>query len=166
MVGEAGKEIMVMDRGVSVGQDISFRLASLEDIDKLVEIESRSFTAPWPEEAFYNDIAHNRFASYVFITSNGIEAGYCGVWIILDEAHITNIAVLPEYRGKKLGEQLLFKVMNLAKEAGANKMTLEVRVSNAIAKSLYKKLGFQEGGIRKKYYTDNQEDALVMWVNL
>lgn len=165
MVGEAGKEIM-MNRSMSVSQDISFRLASLEDIEKLVEIESRSFTAPWPEEAFYNDIAHNRFASYVFITCDGVEAGYCGVWIIMDEAHITNIAVLPEYRGKKLGEQLLFKMMNLSKEAGAKKMTLEVRVSNEIAKSLYKKLGFQEGGIRKKYYTDNQEDALVMWVNL
>lgn len=165
MAGEAGEETMI-NRSTSVGQDISFRLASLEDIGKLVEIESRSFSAPWPEEAFYNDIAHNRFAYYVFITLDGIEVGYCGVWIILDEAHITNIAVLPEHRGKKLGEQLLFKVMNLAKEAGANKMTLEVRVSNDIAQSLYKKLGFQEGGIRKRYYTDNQEDALVMWVNL
>ncbi|RKJ14855.1 ribosomal-protein-alanine N-acetyltransferase, partial [Butyricicoccus sp. 1XD8-22] len=115
---------------------------------------------PWPEEAFHNDIAHNRFASYVFIEVNGVQAGYCGVWLILDEAHITNIAILPEFRGHKLGEKLLCKVMSLAKEAGGKTMTLEVRVSNLIAKSLYKKLGFQEGGIRRGYYTDNKEDAL------
>jgi ribosomal-protein-alanine N-acetyltransferase len=165
MAGEAGKENM-MNHSMSVTRDISFRKASLKDIEKLVEIESRSFHAPWPEEAFYNDIVNNRFASYVFIMCDGAEAGYCGVWIILDEAHITNIAVLPEYRGRKLGERLLVKMMGLAKEAGAKTMTLEVRVSNETAKSLYKKLGFQEGGIRKNYYSDNQEDAIVMWVNL
>ncbi|MFD1708532.1 ribosomal protein S18-alanine N-acetyltransferase [Siminovitchia sediminis] len=156
----------MIDRSMEAIKNIEFRLANLEDIPHLHHIESRSFTAPWPEEAFYNDIAHNRFASYVFIEVDGVKAGYCGVWIILDEAHITNIAVLPEYRGRKLGEKLLCKMMELAKEAGAKTMTLEVRVSNHVAKSLYKKLGFQDGGIRRGYYTDNHEDAQVMWVNL
>lgn len=155
-----------MEHSVDTKQQISFRLATMEDIEKLYMIESRSFDSPWPQEAFYNDLAHNRFASYVFIEVEKVQAGYCGVWIILDEAHITNIAILPEYRGQKLGEALLLKIMKLAKEAGAKTMTLEVRVSNHIAQSLYKKLGFQAGGIRKGYYTDNKEDALVMWVNL
>ncbi|VEF49446.1 ribosomal-protein-alanine acetyltransferase [Bacillus freudenreichii] len=156
----------MIDRSMEITRNITFRLAKIEDIHKLYTIESRSFSSPWPEEAFYNDIAHNRFASYVFIEMDGTQAGYCGVWIILDEAHVTNIAILPEFRGRKLGEKLLFKMMSLAKEAGAKTMTLEVRVSNHVAKSLYKKLGFQEGGIRRGYYTDNREDAQVMWVNL
>ena len=84
---------------------------------------------------------------------------------MIDEAHITNIALLPEYRGRKLGEALLRKIIEVAIERGAKTMTLEVRVSNMIAQSLYRKLGFQGGAIRKRYYTDNHEDALVMWVN-
>ncbi|MFP3471371.1 ribosomal protein S18-alanine N-acetyltransferase, partial [Micrococcus sp. SIMBA_144] len=89
-------------------------------------------------------------------------AGYCGVWVIIDEAHITNIALHPEYRGLKLGEALLNKAIHFAKSRGALKITLEVRVSNIVAQNLYRKFGFEEGGIRKNYYTDNQEDALVM----
>ncbi|MBS4210505.1 ribosomal protein S18-alanine N-acetyltransferase [Bacillus sp. FJAT-50079] len=146
--------------------DISFRRATEQDIGQLVEIERKSFAVPWPAEAFHNDILHNRFATYVMIECNREVAGYCGVWLVMDEAHITNIAILPQFRSRKLGESLLREMMSLAKEAGAITMTLEVRVSNQPAKSLYKKLGFQEGGIRKNYYTDNYEDALVMWVNL
>ncbi|MCJ7841383.1 ribosomal protein S18-alanine N-acetyltransferase [Lederbergia sp. NSJ-179] len=145
---------------------ITYRVATVADIDQIVEIEKAAFTVPWPAEAFYQDILTNRFALYLLMEYKGVVVGYCGVWIVVDEAHITNIALLPEYRGKKLGETLMKKMMSYAKEAGAEKMTLEVRVSNIRARSLYKKLGFQEGGIRKSYYTDNQEDALVMWVNL
>jgi [ribosomal protein S18]-alanine N-acetyltransferase len=92
--------------------------------------------------------------------------GYCGTWIVIDEAHVTNIALLPDYRGKGLGELLLRNVMDVLRKLGATSMTLEVRVSNHIAQSLYQKLGFKPGGIRKNYYSDNNEDALVMWVNL
>ena len=126
----------------------------------------KSFTVPWPEEAFYNDITNNRFAIYLLMELEKDIAGYCGMWLVLDEAHVTNVAILPEYRGRKLGGALMEKMMLLAKDSGAKTMTLEVRVGNEVAKSLYKKMGFQEGGIRKNYYTDNQEDALVMWVNL
>ncbi|MBS4179608.1 ribosomal protein S18-alanine N-acetyltransferase [Lederbergia citrea] len=146
--------------------DITFRFATEDDIERLVDIEQKSFTVPWPAEAFYNDITNNRFAVYVMLECDGEVAGYCGVWLVMDEAHITNIAILPEYRGRKLGESLLRKMMSLAKEGGANTMTLEVRVSNTPARSLYQKLGFREGGIRKNYYSDNQEDAIVMWVKL
>jgi ribosomal-protein-alanine N-acetyltransferase len=92
--------------------------------------------------------------------------GYCGAWIVVDEAHVTNIAILPAYRGKKLGEALLNKLISIAREMGARSMTLEVRVTNYAAQSLYRKFGFQTGGIRKNYYSDNQEDAQIMWVNL
>lgn len=83
----------------------------------------------------------------------------------MDEAHITNIAISPKERGKKFGEALMREAMERAKAQGAKLMTLEARVSNVAALNLYRKLGFQNGGIRKGYYTDNQEDAIVMWVN-
>jgi [ribosomal protein S18]-alanine N-acetyltransferase len=138
----------------------------LKDIDDVLKIEHASFTAPWSRQAFINELTTNRFAMYIVIEDGERVVGYCGVWVIVDEAHITNIAILPEYRGRKLGEALLTQVMELTKLMGAVKMTLEVRISNYVAKSLYHKLGFKDGAIRRGYYTDNQEDALVMWVNL
>ncbi|GIN64016.1 ribosomal-protein-alanine acetyltransferase [Robertmurraya siralis] len=147
-------------------KQLTFREMEEKDIDQIVFIENESFTSPWSRESFVNELTKNRFALYTVLEDEDGVFGYCGVWIIVDEAHITNIAVLPKYRGKKLGEALLKKVMEIAKEKGAKTMTLEVRVSNYIAQSLYRKLGFQNGGIRKSYYTDNHEDALVMWVNL
>lgn len=144
----------------------SFRLMNLEDIDQIMVVEQESFTLPWSRVAFYNELVLNQYAHYLVLEVDERIVGYCGVWIVVDEAHITNIALLPEYRGKKLGEALLRKVMDFAREKGATKMTLEVRVSNHVAQSLYRKLGFQGGAIRKGYYTDNHEDALVMWVNL
>lgn len=145
---------------------ISFRQATVHDLQHLVEIEKKSFTVPWPEEAFYQDMTGNPFSLYILIQCNETIVGYCGAWLVMDEAHITNIAVLPEFRGKQLGEALLRKMMLTAIQSGAKTMTLEVRISNHAARSLYKKLGFQEGGIRKNYYTDNFEDAIVMWVEL
>ena len=145
---------------------IAFRQMEVADIDQVFEIEVTSFATPWSKEAFYNELTKNRFAVYTLLEVEDAIAGYCGSWVIVDEAHITNIALLPEYRGRKLGEALLLKVMETVRNMGAKTMTLEVRVSNTAARSLYRKLGFQEGGIRKQYYTDNLEDALVMWVNL
>jgi ribosomal-protein-alanine N-acetyltransferase len=138
----------------------------LKDIDDVLKIEHESFTAPWSREAFVNELTSNRFAVYIVIEEAEQVIGYCGVWVIVDEAHITNIALLPEHRGKKLGEALLLKVMEVTKKLGAVKMTLEVRVTNSVALALYRKLGFKDGAIRKGYYTDNREDALVMWVEL
>jgi ribosomal-protein-alanine N-acetyltransferase len=137
-----------------------------EDIDQILEVEHASFTTPWSREAFYNELHNNRFAVYIVLEENDKIIGYCGAWIVIDEAHVTNVAILPEYRGRKLGEALLQKMMSMAREMGAKSMTLEVRVTNHVAQSLYRKLGFQDGGIRKNYYSDNQEDGLVMWVKL
>lgn len=139
---------------------------TVDDLDEVMEVEVNSFTIPWSREAFFNELTKNQFAQYLIVEVNQKVVGYCGVWIIIDEAHITNIALLPEYRGLKLGEALMGKVMELAREMGALRVTLEVRVSNERAQNLYRKFGFEQGAIRKQYYTDNMEDALVMWVNL
>jgi [ribosomal protein S18]-alanine N-acetyltransferase len=146
--------------------DITLRKATLEDLDGIMEVELKSFTLPWSREAFYNEFVNNHFANYFILIHNNRIIGYCGVWIVIDEAHITNIAISPEYRGLKLGEELLRKMIEFAKLNRVHSMTLEVRVSNNVAQSLYRKLGFQNGGIRKSYYSDNHEDALVMWVKL
>ena len=155
-----------MNRTRDMVDSFVFRFMKEEDIDQILEIEHASFTTPWSKEAFYNEINNNKFAVYIVIEDDKKIVGYCGAWIVIDEAHVTNVAVLPDYRGKKLGEALMIKIMSVAREMGAKSMTLEARVSNYVALSLYRKLGFQNGGIRKNYYSDNQEDALVMWVNL
>lgn len=149
-----------------MNKSLTFRFMNEEDIDDVLEIEHKSFATPWSREAFFNELTQNQFALYVVLEEENKVIGYCGSWIVVDEAHITNVALLPEYRGRKLGEALMRKLMEIASEMGAITMTLEVRVSNFTAQALYRKLGFQNGAIRKNYYTDNQEDALVMWVNL
>ncbi|WHY77986.1 ribosomal protein S18-alanine N-acetyltransferase [Neobacillus sp. WH10] len=143
-----------------------FRYMRDEDIDQVLEVEHASFTTPWSKEAFYNEIHKNKFAVYIVLEEDNKIIGYSGTWVVMDEAHVTNVAILPGYRGKKLGEALMNKLMSVSREMGARTMTLEVRVTNDVAQSLYRKLGFQNGGIRKNYYSDNQEDALIMWVNL
>ncbi|MFD2444212.1 ribosomal protein S18-alanine N-acetyltransferase [Bacillus sp. CGMCC 1.16607] len=149
-----------------MNDSLLFRFMQEEDIDQIVNIEKLSFAVPWSKESFYNELHNNQFAKYVVLEENEKIIGYCGVWMIVDEAHITNIAVLPEYRGRNLGDALLAKVMETVKEMGAKTVTLEVRVSNTVAQNLYRKYGFKNGGIRKNYYSDNLEDALVMWVNI
>ncbi|WP_235860242.1 ribosomal protein S18-alanine N-acetyltransferase [Rossellomorea aquimaris] len=145
---------------------MEIRFMTVDDLDAVMEIEHCSFSIPWTREAFYNEIEQNHLSTYLVVEDGESIAGYCGVWLVVDEAHITNVAVLPDYRGKGLGEALMKGIMEIAKEVGARVMTLEVRVSNEAAKGLYRKMGFQDGGIRRRYYSDNQEDALVMWVNL
>ncbi|WP_102272757.1 ribosomal protein S18-alanine N-acetyltransferase [Cytobacillus massiliigabonensis] len=149
-----------------MNKSLTFRFMDINDVDDILKIEHESFTLPWSREAFQNELTTNQYALYIGLEEDRKVIGYCGVWIVIDEAQITNVAILPEYRGRKLGEALMRQVMEIASERGARTMSLEVRVSNSVAQSLYRKLGFQDGGIRKNYYSDNQEDALVMWVNL
>lgn len=145
---------------------IRVRKMTVEDIHDVFKIEQSSFTVPWTKDSFYRELIHNHFATYFVIEYEGKVAGYCGLWVIIDDGQITNIAISPSYRRKKLGETLLKSILNEAKKQGAKTVTLEVRVSNETAQSLYKKLNFKPIGIRKNYYTDNQEDALLMQVNL
>ncbi|KZE65647.1 ribosomal-protein-alanine acetyltransferase [Fictibacillus phosphorivorans] len=149
-----------------MGEAYTFRLAKVSDIDDILGIEQASFTVPWSREAFYREIVENQFAYYLVIEDSFQPIGYCGIWLVMDEAHVTNIAILPSYRGRRLGEMLMREAIKLARTQGARTMTLEARVSNHVAQNLYKKLGFEAGGIRKNYYSDNGEDALVMWVEL
>ncbi|MBD1372288.1 ribosomal protein S18-alanine N-acetyltransferase [Hazenella sp. IB182357] len=145
---------------------IMFRPMVLSDIPDIVKVENASFPTPWPQKAFYNELAFNQFARYTVVTCADEIIGYCGFWLILDEAHITNIAVHPDYQGCGIGEMTLIYVMEMARMSGAKRMTLEVRVSNLVAQKLYEKLGFENTGVRKAYYTDNKEDAIIMWVTL
>ncbi len=147
-------------------ENFTIRYMVEEDIDNVLKVENNCFATPWSRTAFVNELMNNKFAHYLVLQCGEEIIGYCGLWIIVDEAHITNIAIENNYRGKNLGERLLVHAMDVSRSLGAIKMTLEVRVSNHIAQSLYKKLGFNSGGIRKNYYTDNQENALVMWVGL
>ncbi|WP_425288298.1 ribosomal protein S18-alanine N-acetyltransferase [Terribacillus halophilus] len=138
----------------------------LADVSAVYAIERASFAVPWSMDIFEREITENTFANYFVIESDGVIAGYCGMWLVIDEAQITNIAILPDYRGQKLGEKLFAHVLEQAIFAGAYRLSLEVRVSNIPAQHLYRKFGLVPGGIRKNYYTDNHEDAIVMWVNL
>ncbi|MCO7128009.1 ribosomal protein S18-alanine N-acetyltransferase [Sporolactobacillus shoreicorticis] len=147
-------------------KSVNIRPMTAEDIDQVMVVEYSAFDVPWSRQAFENEITGNHFASYFVAELDGRIIGYCGVWVIVDEAHITNLAVLEGYRGFKVGESLLRQVMLHAVSQQARSMSLEVRVSNKIAQNLYRKLGFKNGGIRKNYYSNNGEDALVMWVRL
>ena len=145
---------------------VTFRRMTMRDLDEVLRIERASFTAPWSRNAFAGELMDNHFAEYLVMYSGPQMIGYGGMWVIVDEAHVTNIAVYPEYRGKKNGERLLRMMMAEASARGARRMTLEVRVSNEVAKRLYRKLGFVDAGVRKGYYTDNHEDALIMWAHV
>ncbi|MFD0588877.1 ribosomal protein S18-alanine N-acetyltransferase [Paenibacillus sp. GCM10027627] len=146
--------------------EIVFRPMVKEDIPYIIAIEQEAFTSPWSEEAFHNELNNNMFARYYVMEGNGELLGYGGMWIIMDEAHITNIAIRADARGKGLGNRLLEQLQHKALHFGAAKMTLEVRASNTIAQSLYLKYGFEPSGIRPRYYSDNEEDALIMWAEL
>lgn len=145
---------------------VTYRLMTLADAAAVHHIEEAVFPTPWTLESFEMEMTKNTQATYVVALEDDEIIGFCGMWIVLDESQITNVAVMPAGRGKGIGEQLMREAMRIAKEQGCVVMSLEVRVSNDVAQNLYRKLGFQAGGIRKGYYTDNQEDALVMWVNL
>ena len=143
-----------------------FRSMTLDDVPRIVEIEQEAFTCPWSREAFINELTNNHFARYLVMAYDREVIGYGGMWLIMDEAHVTNIAIRAGCRGLGLGERLLTELQRTAVFFGAARMTLEVRVSNEIAQRLYRKLGFEPSGIRPHYYSDNMEDALIMWANL
>lgn len=155
-----------MAKNIQQEEKLEFRLMQLDDIPDVLEIEHEAFTLPWTEEAFRNELTMNHFAKYMIMELNGRAIGYAGMWTIMDEAHITNIAVREAYRGRKFGDKLLDELMQTASYLGMERMTLEVRVTNRIAQGLYEKKGFKPAGVRKGYYSDNNEDAVIMWADL
>jgi len=136
---------------------------TLKEIEDVWEIEKLCFSIPWSLKAFMMEVEENKCAYYVVAKREEKVIGYGGMWIILDEAHVTNIAVHPNFRRQGVGEAIIRNLMEKAVQLGIDKMTLEVRVSNHVAQNLYRKVGFKEAGIRKGYYTDTNEDALIMW---
>ncbi len=137
-----------------------------EDIPTVLAIEEMSFPTPWSAASFTSEIRDNYLARYYCLEVEGKIIAYMGLWIVMGEAHITNIAVWPGCRHNGWGEYLMREVMTKLIAAGVQRMTLEVRVSNENAQKLYAKLGFKAAGMRKKYYADNQEDAIIMWASL
>jgi ribosomal-protein-alanine N-acetyltransferase len=142
---------------------VKIRSMTVEDIPQVLEIESLCFTVPWSREAFEMEIEKNKFARYIVAEVDGRITGYGGMWFIIDEAHVTNIAVHPEYRGKGYGNLIVDAMVKIADAQGIYQMTLEVRASNHVAQNLYGKFGFESCGVRPKYYADNDEDAVIMW---
>ncbi len=136
-----------------------------EDIDELLEIERASFPSPWTREAFLTELKERSSSCFLVAKSEGRVVGYAGFWLIFDEAHITNLAVHPGYRKKKIGERLIRFLLKLAVSKGAKRATLEVRPSSLAAQNLYKKFDFEIRSIQKGYYSDTGEDALIMWNN-
>lgn len=148
------------------GDSMKIRRMNILDIDGVWAVENQTFTTPWSRAAFEAEMSDNDLSCYLVVDEQREIAGYAGMWIIVDEAHVTNIAIAEPYRGRGWGEALVSALMDKAVERGAVSMTLEVRASNQTAQKLYSKLGFAVKGRRRSYYTDNQEDALIMWCDL
>lgn len=164
----------------------------VEDIPRVLEIERQSFTSAWPAEGYRREITENRLARYLVLREvvgqapprasrgtplltqlqqlisghpgpgRGVIVGYLGIWLMIDQAHITTIAVDPARRGQGLGELLLLTAIDVAIELGGSELTLEVRESNVVAQRMYDKLGFTVAGRRRRYYDTPTEDAILM----
>ncbi len=145
------------------GIELIMRPAEPEDTVQIAEIEKICFATPWTEDAIFKEISSNPLAHYIVAEMGGKIAGYVGFWQILDEGHITNVAVRPEFRGKKIGSALIAVMIEIGTQLGITRYTLEVRSSNEPAKALYRNFDFKEAGLRKGYYEDNGEDAVIMW---
>ena len=142
--------------------NLTFREMKPEDADAVEAVEKACFAIPWSRESFWKEAA-NENTCYLLALDGEQVIGYAGCWISFEEAQITNIAIAPDYRGQKVGTRLMAELIRLVKERGVTAMTLEVRPSNAPALALYHHYGFQEAGRRKGYYSDNGEDAIIMW---
>lgn len=142
------------------------RLLEEKDIIQIVQIEQLSFSSPWNEQSFYEELENSLARYWVWEIKNGIIGGYLGSWVIMDEVQITNIAIHPDYRREKGAHLLLEEMFSYMKEENLFSATLEVRPSNEPAIRLYQKFGFQEIGRRPEYYQDNHEDALIFEVKI
>lgn len=134
------------------------------DLDEVMAIEHLSYLTPWSRDAFASELLQ-RYTVYLVARAGQRVVGYAGMHVIWEQAHVTNVAVHSEHRGRGIGERLLRALIGVARRRGVTQMTLEVRASNAPAQGLYRKLGFvtAPGAVRKGYYTDTGEDAIVMW---
>ncbi len=133
-------------------------------LKRIMEIEQSCFTTPWSKNTFYRELVSNPYANYIVAMAAEEVAGYAGTWLVLDEAHVTNIAVAPKWQRQGVATKLMEHLLRISLSRGANSMTLEVRYSNTAAQNLYEGFGFVAAGVRRGYYTDDNEDALIMWL--
>jgi len=145
---------------------LRFEPMRVRDLEAVLAIERASFTTPWSRAAYHRELVVNGYATYLVGRLDGRLVSYGGMWVVLDEAHVTNIAVHPGYRRAGIGRLTMRALERRAVQLGASRMTLEVRVSNHAARRLYRSLGFRGTGIRRNYYSDTREDAIVMWKDL
>ena len=138
-------------------------LAHLDDVHA---IEERSFSVPWSRKDLLKEITENKHALYKVALLDGKVLGYAGMWHIVNEGHINNIAVDEPFRRMGVGSRLLEALIAEARTREMAGLTLEVRVGNGAAQRLYHKYGFKPEGLRKNYYTDTREDAVIMWKHL
>lgn len=136
---------------------------STSDLVAVTRIERASFSAIWPSDAFYNELSTNKLAHYFVGRYEDQVVAYGGIWVILEDSHVTTLAVDPAHRGRRFGEVLLLRLIDEAIVRGASWMTLEVRESNTVAQRLYRKYGFTTVTMRTGYYSDDNESALIMW---
>lgn len=139
-------------------------LATPDEIDFVLEVERASFSNPWSREMYLAEL-ENPDVSFLYLARDGRRAviGFCAFWRVLDEIHINNLAVLPEFRRRGVGSALLERALAEGVRLGARRATLEVRRSNDTALRLYSRAGFEVAGVRPAYYTQPVEDALVLW---
>ncbi|MFZ5974469.1 MAG: ribosomal protein S18-alanine N-acetyltransferase [Bacillota bacterium] len=142
--------------------EVLVRTMRADDTAVLAKLERECFDLPWSRNAFESELK-NKCAHYIVLENETGIIGYAGMWVVIDEAHITNVAVSPQHRQKGYGRKLMEALMRSAIELGVETMTLEVRESNHIAQALYRDMDFKWCGIRKKYYSNNGEDAVIMW---
>ena len=143
-------------------EDIRIRRMESGDVAAVAAIEKATFPRPWSEESFRREVEQNVAARYLVAEKHGKVIGYAGAWVVLDECHITNIAIAAEERGRGYGRALIGALMQYVSNLGAAWADLEVRVSNDRARHLYEAAGFVSVGKRKRYYEDNGEDAFLM----
>ena len=132
------------------------------DVTRVHEIECTCFRSPWSRLALLGEL-RNDVAHYLVMEADGLIIGYGGMWLLFEEAHVTNVAIMPDYRGQGRGRRLMLAMMRHAVQRGAEKMTLEVRESNMVAQKLYAGLNFEQNGFRAGYYSDTGEGAMLLW---
>lgn len=148
------------------GQSVEVRKMTLDDVSAVYSLEEVCFSTPWSAEAFEQEITENSLAHYFVLESEGKIRAYGGYWMIVDEAHITNIAVDPSARRHGFGRILVAQMLDHMSEVGIADVTLEVRESNEAARRLYSGFGFKDAGRRPGYYQSPKEDAVIMWLNM
>ena len=133
------------------------------DIEAVTRLEQVCQPLPWSANAYTTELNNPNAYYAVAKTDEGELAGYGGIWVVMDEMHVTNIATNPTLRGRRIGERLLIVLIRAGIERGAHRATLEVRESNIVAHNLYLKYGFADVATRRQYYSDNRENAIIMW---